>query len=210
MIVHKVHQENPHKRVIQQAVSVLEQGGILIFPTDTSYGLGCDIHNKRAIQRIYQIKRMEKNKPLSFICSDFKELSQYAIVNNQAYRMMKRLFPGPYTFILQSTNLVPRIVTTKQRTVGIRIPDNNVCLELVRGLRHPIITTSVELAEGQTMTEPEEMVKRLGHQVEMMLDAGPAVVEVSTVIDFSTDVPRVVRKGKGDLTGFEGSFVGAP
>jgi tRNA threonylcarbamoyl adenosine modification protein (Sua5/YciO/YrdC/YwlC family) len=101
-------------------------------------------------------------------------------------------------------------VTTKQRTVGIRIPDNNVCLELVRGLRHPIITTSVELAEGQTMTEPEEMVKRLGHQVEMMLDAGPAVVEVSTVIDFSTDVPRVVRKGKGDLTGFEGSFVGAP
>ena len=208
MLVMKVHPETPQKRVIKRAVSILEQGGIVAFPTDTSYALGCDLHNKRAIEKMYRIKKMDRKKPLSFLCSDFKELSQYAYVHNTAYRIMKRMFPGPFTFVLQATNLVPRFVTTKQKTVGIRIPDHPVCQELVLELQHPIITTSVELFSGNPINDPEEIEANLKNQIGMILDGGPSIAELSTVVDFTLEVPKVLREGKGDLSLFE-HFVNA-
>ncbi len=122
---------------------VLEQGGVIGYPTDTIYGVGCDLFNPEAIQKIHRLKKMEGKKPLSFICSDLKDISQYAFVSNYAYKVMKRVLPGSYTFILKATKLVPKIAQTKQKTVGIRIPDNKICLALVKELGHPIISTSV-------------------------------------------------------------------
>jgi len=203
MLILKVHPQNPQKRAIKKAVEVLTQGGIIVYPTDTSYGLGCDLHNKRAIEKVYQIKQMDRKKPLSFMCNDFKELSQYAHVNNTAYRMMKRMFPGPYTFILPATNLVPRMLTTRQKTVGIRIPDNFVCQALVNELRHPIITTSIELEKGQVINDPEEIQVKLKNKIDLLLDSGAMLSEMSSIVDFTEDQPKIIRRGKGDLSMFE-------
>ena len=137
--------DNPEIWYLIDAIDVIRKGGVMAYPTDTVYGLGCDLFDKKAIERIYQIKKMPKRKPLSFICSDLKHISEYAHISNKAYRLMKRLLPGPYTFILPATHKVPRLMLTKRRTVGIRIPDNKICMELLAQLGNPIISTSLIL-----------------------------------------------------------------
>jgi tRNA threonylcarbamoyl adenosine modification protein (Sua5/YciO/YrdC/YwlC family) len=174
-----------------------------VYPTDTIYGVGCDLFNQDAIRKIHRLKKIDGKKPLSFICSDLKDISRYAFVSNYAYKMMKRLLPGPYTFILKATKLVPKIAMTKQQTVGIRIPDNRICLAIVRELGNPIISTSVNKPdEGGLYNDPSEIEERFGKQLDLVIDGGVIVAEHSSIVDLTDATPRVVRKGKGDVSLF--------
>lgn len=193
---------NPQKRSIRKVVDVLEKGGVIGYPTDTIYGLGCDIFKPEAIEKILRLKKIDRKKPLSFICSDLKDISQYAFVSNYAYKLMKRLLPGPYTFILQATKTVPKLLMTKQKTVGIRIPDNKICISLVRELGHPIISTSVYKPDESLYNDPHEIEERFGKELDIVIDGGIIVAEHSTVVDLTNDKPKIIRKGKGDITPF--------
>ena len=198
-----INSKNPQSRLIRKVVEVLEQGGVIGYPTDTIYGVGCDLFNQEAIRKIYRLKKMEGKKPLSFICSDLKDISRYAYVSNYAYKMMKRLLPGPYTFILKATKPVPKIAMTKQNTVGIRIPDNKICLSLVRALGHPIISTSVYRLDESLYNDPAEIEERFGKQLDIVIDGGMIIAEHSSIIDLTNEMPKVIRKGKGDVGFFE-------
>ncbi len=198
-----INPKNPQRRLIRRVVEVLEGGGVIGYPTDTIYGVGCDLFNQDAIRKIHRLKKLEEKKPLSFICSDLKDISRYAYVSNYAYKMMKRLFPGPYTFVLKATKLVPKIAMTKQNTVGIRIPDNKICLTLVRELGHPIISTSVYKPDEGLFNEPAEIEERFGKKLDLVIDGGVIVAEHSSIIDLTGDSPKVIRKGKGDVGLFQ-------
>jgi len=198
-----INDKNPQMRLIRKAVAVLDAGGIVIYPTDTVYGIGCDLFNKRGIETIYDIKQRSKKQPFSFVCSDLSDISKYAVVTNYAYKMMKRYLPGPYTFILESSRMVPKILLPKRKAVGIRVPDNNICLAIVQELGHPIISTSVTIGGGEPMTDPEEMESVLGHCVDMVVDGGILSTELSSIISLVDDSPEVVREGKGDVSAFQ-------
>jgi len=195
-----INTKNPQKRLTRKVVDVLEQGGVIGYPTDTVYGVGCDLFNPEAIQKIHRLKKMDEKKPLSFICSDLKDISRYAFVSNYAYKIMKRLLPGAYTFILKATKLVPKIAQTKQKTVGIRIPDNMICLALVKELGHPIISTSVNKPNEGLYNDPAEIEERFGKQLDLVIDGGVIVAEHSSIIDLTDDFPKVIRVGKGDVS----------
>jgi tRNA threonylcarbamoyl adenosine modification protein (Sua5/YciO/YrdC/YwlC family) len=197
-----INPKNPQVRLIRKVVGVLEEGGVIGYPTDTIYGVGCDLFNPEAIQKIHRLKKMGK-KPLSFICSDLKDISRYAFVSTYAYKVMKRLLPGPYTFILKATKLVPKIAQTKQSTVGIRIPDNKICLALVKELGHPIISTSVSKPDEGLYNDPAEIEERFGKQLDLVIDGGVIVAEHSSMIDLTGDSPEVIRAGKGDVSLFQ-------
>jgi len=198
-----INPKNPQLRLIRKVIEVLEQGGAIGYPTDTVYGVGCDLFNQEAIRKIHRLKKMEGKKPLSFICSDLKDISRYAHVSNYAYKMMKRLLPGPYTFVLTATKLVPKIAMTKQNTVGIRIPDNKICLSLVRELGHPIISTSVYKPDEGLYNDPAEIEERFAKQLDLVIDGGVIVAEHSSIIDLTDEFPKVIRKGKGDVSLFQ-------
>ncbi len=200
MQILKINPNNPEQRLIRLVVEKLQQGGVIAYPTDTIYGLGCDIFQKGAIERLYKIKGKDPNKPLSFLCPDFTDISTYAQVSNQAYKIMKRLVPGPYTFILEASRNVPKIMLTKRKTVGIRIPDNNICIIMVQALGNPIITTSVTKADNELFNDAEEIAERLGKLVDLVIDGGKIAAHHSTIIDLSGDTPAVVREGKGDTS----------
>ncbi len=188
-----INPDNPQQRLIRTVVQVLDQGGLIIYPTETVYGFGCDLFNKRSIQRVYQLKRRPLKKPFSFVCADLKDISLYAQVSNYAYRIMKRLLPGPYTFILEGTRLVPKLMLTRRRTVGIRVPDNKICLDIVRALGRPIISTSVHL------DDPSEIHEPYSSSVDVVIDGGVISYEPSTVVSLVSDVPEVIREGKGEV-----------
>jgi tRNA threonylcarbamoyl adenosine modification protein (Sua5/YciO/YrdC/YwlC family) len=198
-----INSKNPQKRLIRKVVDVLKEGGVIGYPTDTVYGVGCDLFNPEAIKKIHRLKKTDGKKPLSFICSDLKDISRYAYVSNYAYKTMKRFLPGPYTFILKATKLVPKIALTKQKTVGIRIPDNKICLALVEELGNPIISTSVYKPDESLYNDPNEIEERFGKLLDIVIDGGVIVAEHSSIIDLSDDTPRVIRKGKGDVSLFQ-------
>jgi len=197
-----INAENPQPRLIRRVVEVLKEGGVVGYPTDTIYGIGCDLFNPEAIRRIHRLKKLEGKKLLSFICSDLKDISRYAYVSNYSYKMMKRLLPGAYTFVLKATKLVPKIAMTKQNTVGIRIPDNKICLALVKELGHPIISTSVYKPDEGLFNDPAGIEERFGKQLDLVIDGGVIVAEHSSIIDLAGDSPRVIRRGKGDVSLF--------
>jgi tRNA threonylcarbamoyl adenosine modification protein (Sua5/YciO/YrdC/YwlC family) len=198
-----INPENPQLRLIHRVEEILERGGIIGYPTDTVYGLGCDLFHPEAIRKIHRLKKLDAKKPLSFICSDLKDISRYAYVSNYAYKMMKRLLPGAYTFVLKATKLVPKIALTRQNTVGIRIPDNPICLTLVKDLGHPIISSSVYRPDEGLYNDPAEIEERFKKTVDLVIDGGIIVAEHSSVVDLSEDIPKVIRKGKGDISLFE-------
>jgi tRNA threonylcarbamoyl adenosine modification protein (Sua5/YciO/YrdC/YwlC family) len=191
---------HPQPRLVERAVGVLSSGGLVAFPTDTYYGIGCDLFDKRAIERIYQLKQLPKSHELSFICADLAEVSRYAIVDNAAYRVLRRKTPGPYTFILPATRVVPDLVVRRQKTVGIRIPESPIALEIVRMLQHPLVSTSAATPDGEVLIDPKDIKEQLGHGLELILDGGYKPNEPSSVIDLSGPHPVVVRQGKGDVS----------
>lgn len=195
-----INEKNPQARLINKTKDVLEEGGVIIFPTDTVYAYGCDIKDKRAIERIYRLKKMDKKKPLSFIFTDISEISEYVRnVSDDAFKIMKKAFPGPYTFIFKASKLVPKIVVTNQKTIGVRIPDNNIALDIVRALGRPILATSVFNMSGEYLIDPRELEKVFRNEVDLVIDAGPKPAEPSTVIDLSEDIIEVIREGKGEI-----------
>lgn len=193
---------HPEPRKIRKVVEVLAKGGIIAYPTDTYYGIGCDLFNKESIERIYQLKRRPRQQPFSFICSDLKHISEFAQVTNYAYKTMKRLLPGPYTFILEGSRLVPRIMLTRRRTVGIRVPDHAISLAIVHELDHPIISTSATDPSGTILQTPGEIRDKLGHALDMIIDCGGVEGRPSSVISLIDDTPEVLREGSGDVSAF--------
>jgi len=195
-----VNEQNPQKRLIDKARETLEQGGVIIYPTDTVYAYGCDIRDKHAIEKIYRLKKISRKKPLSFIFSDISTINDYVRnISDQAYKLMKKVLPGPYTFIFQASRLVPKIAITNQKTIGVRIPDNNIALELVRALGRPVMSASVNTAEGDYIIDPRDLEKVYRNEVDLVIDAGPKISEPSTIIDFTEDAPQIIREGKGVL-----------
>ena len=191
------HPDNPQPRNISKAIRVLQEGGLIIYPTDTVYGLGCDLYNKRAVEKIYQIKGIRKKARLSFICPDLKNIAKYAHVSTPAYKIMRHLTPGPFTFILESTRAVPKILVEKRKTVGIRVPDNVICHTLLQEFGHPVISTSATFPGQEYMNDPEEIAEVFEHNVDLFLDVGIGGSEPSTIFDLTTDEPEILREGKG-------------
>lgn len=192
--------ENPQQRLVNRVVECLKQGGVIAYPTDTIYGLGCDIFNKKGVKKIYQIKQRDPRKPFSFICSDLSDVSNYAQVSNFAFKIMKRYLPGPFTFVLEATRVVPDVLTTRQKTVGIRIPDNPIALSIVRELGHPIVTTSVNISGEESHCDPVKIDQQVGKQLDLVVDGGNLLGEQSTVISLINDQVEVLRQGSGDTS----------
>ncbi|GAB6269935.1 MAG: L-threonylcarbamoyladenylate synthase [Smithella sp.] len=197
-----INSQNPQMRLIKKAVDILRDGGIIIYPTDTVYGLGCDLSNKKGIEKIYELKKRNRKQPLSFVCSDLKHISEYAKVTDYAYKTMKRLLPGAYTFILEASRLVPKIILPKRSTTGIRVPDNQICLSLVKELGQPIISTSVKTDQGETLGDPSVIKEYFGRVVDLIIDGGIIMPQPSSVISLVDDNIEIIRIGKGDISAF--------
>ncbi len=198
-----INPENPQPRLVRQVVESLKQGGVIIYPTDTTYGIGCDIFNRKGVKKIFQIKQRDSRKPFSFICSDLAEISNYAQVSNFAFKIMKRHLPGAYTFVLEATKIVPDSLSTKQKTVGIRIPDSPICHAIVKELGHPLVTTSANISGEETPEDPHQIHEQLGKMVDFVIDGGISINEASTVISLVGDQVEVLRKGSGDISWIE-------
>ncbi len=203
----QLNSEHPQPRRVDQIVEVLQDGGLVAYPTDTVYGIGCDIFNKKAVERLHRlvadIKGSPDHSPLSFICRDLSNISEYALVSDYAYRTLRRMLPGPYTFVMQATKLVPKVMLNKRKTVGIRVPDHSVPIRLVERLGHPIATTSATHADGDLIPDPWTIEELYGHTIDLVIDGGYVFPEPSTVIDFSGDYPQLIRKGKGAVGDLE-------
>jgi tRNA threonylcarbamoyl adenosine modification protein (Sua5/YciO/YrdC/YwlC family) len=197
-----VHPENPQGRHVKRAGDVMRTGGVIIYPTDTIYGFGCDISNVQAVNRIIKIKGRDPKKPLSFVCADLTDISRYAMVSNLAYRLLKRYLPGPYTFVLPASRETPRGLRHKGRTVGIRIPDHPVPLALVAELGNPILSTSANRSNAEVITDPDELNQTLGNEVDLILACGTLPVLPSSVISLVDNEIEILREGSGDLTHF--------
>ncbi len=199
----KINSVNPQSRLVEKVVEILQKDGVIAYPTDTYYGIGCDILNKKAIGKVYQLKQRHKTKPFSFICSDLKDISLYAKVTNYAYKTMKRMLPGPYTFILEGTKLVPKMMLTKRKTAGIRVPDHQICIELVKALGNPILSTSATDPNGEFFHDPSLINDFFGPRLDVVIDGGPVPGRPSSVISLINDEPEIIREGLGDVSIFE-------
>jgi len=209
MVIKKIQTTNPaegldqsgeNEEIINGTVDMLRDGKIIVYPTDTIYGIGCDILNKKAVQTIQKIKHRKKQKPLSIICADLKDISRWAVVSNWQYKILKKHLPGPFTFILKASKEAPKILQDpKRKTIGIRIPDNEVCLNIVKELGHPIITTSVNESGQQNYAYPDQIKKDWFGKVDLILDAGKIESEPSTVVNLINDQAEIIRQGKGEF-----------
>lgn len=200
----EIEPERPKLRKIRQVVQAIKDGELVVYPTDTCYGIGCDIFNKKAIEKVYRLKNIPKTTPFSFVCYDLSDISRYARVSDQAYRILKKFLPGPYTFILEGSRNVPKMMLTKRKTVGIRIPDHPICLAIVKELGNPLISTSATDPKGNIIADPREAAKIYGKQVAIVVDSGIIMPEPSSVISLvEEDEPEVIRCGKGDVSVFE-------
>lgn len=196
----KIHPVHPEINKISQVIASLQAGGVLVYPTDTVYGLGCDIFNKKAVAKIYQLKKRDPKKPCSILCSDIKQIAEYAVITDWAFQIIKKTLPGPYTFILKAKNKTPQNILAKNKTVGVRIPNNQICLQLVEALGNPIITTSLNISGAQILTNPNQLSLEMKNKIDIIIDAGDLPQEASTVIDLSGDTPQVIRQGAGSIT----------
>lgn len=198
----ELHPVNPQQRFINKAIDVIKGGGIIIFPTDTYYGIGCDLFNKDGIERLLSIKNETNTKLFSFIFSDFKQISKYAKVTDYAFKVMKKLLPGPYTFILPAAKEVPKRLWSKRKTVGIRMPDHNVIQQLANGLGNPIVSTSATNRLGEPFLDAFEIKNVFNAPVDLMLASSNVNFEPSSVVDLSGEEPEIIREGAGDVSIF--------
>lgn len=200
MIIKKINTTNPNQEIINGTIDMLQDGKIIVYPTDTIYGIGCDILNKKAVETIQKIKNRKKQKPLSIICTDLKDISRWALVSNWQYKILKKHLPGPFTFILKASKEAPKILQDpKRKTVGIRIPNNEVCLNIVENLGNPIITTSVNESGQQNYANPDKIKKDWFGKVDLILDAGEINEDPSTVVSLIDNQIEILRQGKGIL-----------
>ncbi len=201
----QIHPDNPQPRLIRQAVEILRDGGVIVYPTDSGYALGCQVGRKEAVDRIRRIRRLDERHNFTLVCRDLAEVSQYTRISNPQYRLIKALTPGPYTFILRATKQVPRrLMNPRRKTIGIRIPDNRIALALAEELDEPILSSTLILPGEETaLADPWEIKEVLEHQVDLIIDGGYCGYEPTTVVVMEDDQPRVARKGKGDAALFE-------
>jgi len=199
-----IHTQTPHLRLIKQAVAIVRSGGIIVYPTDSCYALGCHLGDKDAMSRIRTIRQVDDHHHFTLVCRDLAEISTYAKVDNSQYRLLKATTPGSYTFILQATREVPRRMQhPKRNTIGLRIPDHPVVLALLAELDEPLLSSTLILPGDELpLNDAEEIRERLEHQVELVMDAGSCGIDMTTVIDLTTDVPALIRQGKGSIEPF--------
>ena len=198
-----VHPENPQTRLVRQAVEIIREGGVIAYPTDSCYALGCHIGDKAAMERIRRIRDVDERHHFTLVCRNLSEVGQFAKVDNLQYRLMRANTPGSYTFILRATRDVPRRLLTPRHTIGVRIPNHVVAQALLGELGEPLLSSTLILpAHGQPLNDAQEIRRFLEHQVDLVIDAGPCEGEVTTVIDLATDAPRLVREGRGDIRPF--------
>ncbi|GEM81445.1 L-threonylcarbamoyladenylate synthase [Vibrio superstes] len=200
-----VHPDNPQARLITQAAAIIRNGGVVIYPTDSGYALGCQLENKSALDRVCRIRKIDDKHNFTLLCRDLSELSLYARVDNSAFRLLKNNTPGAYTFIFKGTKEVPRrLMNAKRKTIGIRVPDNKIALDLLEALGEPMMSTTLILPGNEvTESDPEEIRDKLEHVVDLIINGGYLGEQPTTVIDFSEDDPVIARRGAGDTTPFE-------
>ena len=198
----EIHPDDPQPRRVASIVETIRGGGLIAYPTDSSYAFGCHIGDKRAMDRIRRIRRTDKNHNFTLVCSDLSEISTYARVDNWAYRMLKAMTPGPYTFILPATREVPkRLQHPKRRTIGLRVPDHSLVRAVLEALGEPIMSSTLLLPGDELpLTDPHEIEARIGHEIDLIIDAGPTGIEPTSVIDLSDGTVRVLRVGRGDVS----------
>ncbi|MES9939571.1 MAG: L-threonylcarbamoyladenylate synthase [Candidatus Thiodiazotropha sp. 6PLUC1] len=201
----QIHPDNPQSRLIKQSVTIIRDGGLVVYPTDSSYALGCHIGDKSAMERIRRIRKVDDSHNFTLVCRDLTEISNYAKIDNQDYRLLKNLTPGPYTFIHKATKQVPRrLMHPKRKTIGIRVPDNEIVSALLQELGEPIMSTTLIMpGDEMPLTDPYEMRGLLDHHVDLIIDGGYCGLEPTTVVVMSDHQPEVVRAGKGDTSLFE-------
>jgi tRNA threonylcarbamoyl adenosine modification protein (Sua5/YciO/YrdC/YwlC family) len=201
----EIHTQNPQARLIQQAVEAVRAGAVLVYPTDSGYALGCHLGDKDAVDRIRALRELDDKHNLTLVCRDLSEIATYAQVDNQAYRLLKSLTPGPYTFILDATREVPRrLQHPKRKTIGIRVPGHPIVDALLDALGEPLISTTLQLpGDEQPLTDPQEIKERLRNGVDVIIDGGLGSAEPTTIVDLTGTVPEVLRKGRGDTSMFE-------
>ncbi len=199
----KIYEENPNQRMVRKVIDCLRKGGLIIYPTDTLYSIGCDLHNPKALERLARLKGLKPEKTnFSLICSDLSHLSEFCRpLDNKIYKMMKRTLPGAFTYILESNSNVPRIFKRKKKTIGIRVPDNGIVQHIVREFGGPIIATSVYVDDDniEYTTDPELIHEKYIEKVDMVIDGGFGGIEASTIVDCTSSTPEIVREGKGDV-----------
>jgi tRNA threonylcarbamoyl adenosine modification protein (Sua5/YciO/YrdC/YwlC family) len=201
----QIHPDNPQPRLIQQAVEIVHNGGVIVYPTDSGYALGCHIGDKQAMERIRRIRQVDDKHNFTLVCRDLSEIALYARVDNAAYRLLKNLTPGPYTFILQATKEVPRrLQNPKRKTIGLRVPDNRIAMALLEALGEPLMSSTLILpGETMPMTDPYDIRDTLEHSLDLIIDGGYCGIEPTTVVDLVNGVPEVVRQGQGPVDVFE-------
>ena len=198
-----IHPDNPQTRLIHQAVEIIKKGGVIVYPTDSGYALGCAIGEKAAMDRIVAIRQLPENHNFTLVCHDLSEISLYAMVSNQSYRLIKNNTPNPYTFILPATKELPRRLMTKRKTIGIRVPDNAIALALLEALCEPILSFSLMLPNTEvTESDPDEIRDYLEKRVELIIHGGYLGQQPTTVVDLTDETPVIIREGAGDLTPF--------
>lgn len=201
----QIHPETPQKRLVNQAVDIIRKGGVVVYPTDSAYAIGCHLGDKQAADRIKRIRRLDDKHNFTLVCADLSEIGTYAKVNNSQYRLLKNYTPGPYTFILDATSEVPRrLLHPKRRSIGLRVPDNAIVQALLSELGEPIMSSTLILpGETDPMTDPYEIRETLEHELDLIIDGGFCGFEATTVVNMLEDIPEVTRVGKGDPEPFE-------